>query len=174
MDSLPNMGSLGTGGSLDGDDEGAIDRPVGCATLFSRMLDTVGGGGAAAGATVSAGGAGTAAGAAVSAGGAGAAAGAAVSAAGAAVSAGGAGAAAGTAVSAAGAAVSAGGAGAAAGAAVSAALIEGPIEDPAGFTEPRAVDGRWARGECNGESEGCAMCDRAVLGLLKGRLLEGR
>ena len=128
------MGSLGTGGSLDGDDEGAIDRPVGCATLFSRMLDTVGGGGAAAGATVSAGGAGTAAGA----------------------------------------AVSAGGAGAAAGAAVSAALIEGPIEDPAGFTEPRAVDGRWARGECNGESEGCAMCDRAVLGLLKGRLLEGR
>ena len=148
------MGSLGTGGSLDGDDEGAIDRPVGCATLFSRMLDTVGGGGAAAGATVSAGGAGAAAGAAVSAGGAGAAAGAAVSAA--------------------GAAVSAGGAGAAAGAAVSAALIEGPIEDPAGFTEPRAVDGRWARGECNGESEGCAMCDRAVLGLLKGRLLEGR
>ena len=148
------MGSLGTGGSLDGDDEGAIDRPVGCATLFSRMLDTVGGGGAAAGATVSAGGAGAAAGAAVSAGGAGAAAGAAVSAA--------------------GAAVSAGGAGAAAGAAVSAALIEGPIEDPAGFTEPRAVDGRWARGECNGESEGCAMCDRAVFGLLKGRLLEGR
>ena len=87
------------------------------------------------------------------------------------MSAGGAGAAAGAA---AGASVSAGGAGAAAGAAVSAALIEGPIEDPAGFTEPRAVDGRCARGECNGESEGCAMCDRAVFGLLKGRLLEGR
>jgi hypothetical protein len=113
------MGSLGTGDSLDGDDEGAIDRPVGCATLLSGMLDTVGGGGA-------------------------------------------------------GATMSAGGAGAAAGAAVSAALIEGPIEDPAGFTEPRAVDGRCARGECNGESEGCAMCDRAVFGLLKGRLLEGR
>jgi len=141
------MGSLGTGGSLDGDDEGAIDRPVGCATLLSGMLDTVGGGGAAAGAAVSAGGAGAAAGATVSAGGAGAAA---------------------------GATVSAGGAGAAAGAAVGASLIEGPIEDPAGFTEPRAVDGRCARGECNGESEGCAMCDRAVFGLLKGRLLEGR